>query len=96
MKLTMPVPKLAKLFSWTGQVPRTFLRFIGVIDLAGGLGVLLPTLTHIVPQMTMFAAIGCTALQVLAIGFHARRGEITETPFNFFLLALSVFVLWGR
>ena len=96
MKLMMPVPKLAKLFSWTGQVPRNFLRFIGVIDLAGGLGVLLPTLTHIVPHMTMFAALGCAVLQVLAIGFHARRGEITETPFNFFLLALSVFVLWGR
>ena len=35
-------------------------------------------------------------LQVLAIGFHASRGEIALTPFNFFLLAVCAFVLWGR
>jgi uncharacterized membrane protein YphA (DoxX/SURF4 family) len=96
MKLTMPISKTSKMFSWTGQVPRLFLRFIGVVDLAGGVGILLPDLTHILPQLTKFAALGCAVLQVLAIGFHAKRGEIGETSFNFFLLALCVFVLWGR
>lgn len=96
MKVTMPVPKLAKLFTWTGDVPKPFLRFIGLVDLAGGLGILLPTLTHIHPQLTEFAALGCIVLQLLAIGFHMWRSEIGDTPINFFMLALSVFVLWGR
>jgi len=96
MKLFMPVAKLSAIFPWTGQVSLSFLRFIGVVDLAGGLGILLPLLTHIHPGLTLPAALGCTLLQLLAIGFHARRKEMTDTPLNFLMLGLSAFVLWGR
>ena len=96
MKLSMPVARLSKMFAWTGQVSKPFLRFIGLVDLTGGLGILLPTLTQILPKLVRPAALGCTVLQVLAIGFHVRRKEISETPFNWFLLVLCVFVLWGR
>ena len=96
MKLTMPVTKISKMWPWTGAVPVTFLRLIAVVDFAGGIGILLPTLTHIHPELTVLAALGCVVLQVLAIGFHASRGELRSTPFNFFLLALCAFVLWGR
>ena len=89
-------PALAKVFSWTGQVSKSFLRFIGVVDLAGGVGIILPTLTHIHPQLPDVAALSCMLLQVLAIGFHAQSKEITDTSFNFFVLFLSAFVLWGR
>jgi hypothetical protein len=96
MKLTMSVAQIEKMWPWTGQVSEPVLRFIAVVDLAGGIGILLPALTRIRPQLTVLAALGCTVLQVLAIGFHASRGEIALTPFNFFLLALCAFVLWGR
>ncbi len=96
MKLFMPVAKLSVIFEWTGQVPLPFFRFIGIVDLAGGLGILLPELTGIYPGLTLWAAIGGTLLQLLAIGYHVSRGEAKETPFNFFMLALTVFVLWGR
>jgi Na+-transporting NADH:ubiquinone oxidoreductase subunit NqrD len=90
------VAQIEKMWPWTGQVSEPVLRFIAVVDLAGGIGILLPALTRIRPQLTVLAALGCTVLQVLAIGFHASRGEIALTPFNFFLLALCAFVLWGR
>jgi hypothetical protein len=35
-------------------------------------------------------------LQVLALAFHLSRGEAEVTPLNIVLLALSLFVLWGR
>jgi hypothetical protein len=35
-------------------------------------------------------------LQVFAIVFHVSRGEAVVTPLNAVLLALAVFVLWGR
>lgn len=96
MKLTMPVDRLAGLWVWPGQVPEPFLRTMGLIDLAGGLGILLPALTGIRPRLTVAAALGCTVLQVIAIIFHISRGEAAVTPFNFLLLALSAFILWGR
>jgi uncharacterized membrane protein YphA (DoxX/SURF4 family) len=95
-KLLTPVPELAAMIPWAGQVPVAFLQAIALIDLAGGLGVLLPSLTRIKPALTVLAALGCAALQVSAIVFHFSRGEAANTPFNFLLVALSLFVFWGR
>jgi uncharacterized membrane protein YphA (DoxX/SURF4 family) len=95
-KLAMPINELAAMMPWAGQVPSGFVRFIGLVDLAGGIGILLPALTRIQPRLTVLAALGCIGLQVLAFGFHAWRGEFSVLPVNVVLLALSAFVLWGR
>jgi hypothetical protein len=95
-KLVTPVPALAAMIPWAGQVPVTFLWATAVIDLCGGIGILLPALTRIKPGLTVLAALGCAALQVCAIVFHVSRGEAANTPFNFLLVALSIFVFWGR
>lgn len=96
MKLFMPVDQLATMWVWPGQLPVPFLRFMGLVDAAGGVGVLLPALTRIQPRLTVLAALGCTVLQIAAIIFHVSRGEAFVTPLNFILLALSAFILWGR
>jgi uncharacterized membrane protein YphA (DoxX/SURF4 family) len=95
-KLMTPIPQLAGMMPWTGVYSETFVRVIGAIDLAGGLGILLPALTRILPRLTVLAALGCAVLQILATIFHIWRGEAEVTPFNLVLLALSLFVLWGR
>ncbi|AKU98278.1 putative integral membrane protein [Labilithrix luteola] len=95
-KFLTPIPKLASMIPWAGQVAPAFLYFTAVIDLCGGLGVLLPSLTRIKPGLTTLAAIGCAALQLCAVAFHVSRGEAANTPFNVFLVALSAFVAWGR
>jgi hypothetical protein len=96
MKLLMPIQKLAQTIPWAAQVPEIFVRAIGCIDLAGGLGILLPALTRIKPDLTVAAARGCTVLQTCAIIFHLARGEAMLLPTNLVLMALSTFVLWGR
>jgi uncharacterized membrane protein YphA (DoxX/SURF4 family) len=95
-KLFTPVPVLAEMIPWAGQVPEAFLYATAVIDLCGGVGILLPSLTRIKPGLAVLAALGCAALQVCAIVFHVSRGEVANTPFNFLLVALSLFVFWGR
>jgi hypothetical protein len=35
-------------------------------------------------------------LQLSAIAFHLSRGEAANTPFNVSLVALCLFVFWGR
>jgi DoxX-like family len=91
-----PIPALAAQIPWAGQVSRSFLYATAFFDILGGLGVLLPSLTRIMPGLTVLAALGCVGLQGSAIVFHFSRGEAAETPFNFLLVALLLFVLWGR
>ena len=95
-KLLLPITELAAMMKWPGDHPVTFVRFIALVDLAGGLGILLPSLTRIRPRLAVLAAFCCTVLQVLAIGFHAMRGEFAVLPLNLVLLPLCMFVLWGR
>jgi uncharacterized membrane protein YphA (DoxX/SURF4 family) len=95
-KLATPIPELATMIPWAGQVSPAFLITTAVVDLAGGLGILLPSLTRILPRLTLLAALGCALLQVCAFVFHASRDELANTPFNVVLVALSLFVLWGR
>ncbi|RVT82930.1 DoxX family protein [Inhella crocodyli] len=95
MKLGMPLDEAAKMAPWVAAHPG-LARFTGVVDLLGGLGIVLPALLRIWPVLSVWAAAGITALQVLAMGFHIVRGEAMVLPMNLVLLALAVFVLWGR
>lgn len=96
MKLTTPIPELSAMMSWTGEYSTGFVRTMGLIDLAGGLGLLLPSLTRIMPRLTVIAAGCCVLLQILAILFHASRGEFAVLPTNAIYIALALIVLWGR
>jgi hypothetical protein len=95
-KLTTPIPELAAKMPWMGQVSPSFLYVTAAFDIVGGVGVLLPSITRIQPGLTVLAALGCAALQASAIVFHFSRGEGANTPFNFLLVALALFVAWGR
>lgn len=95
-KLATPIPRLAAMIPWAGQVSPALLYATALFDLLGGLGVILPSLTRIKPRLTVLAALGCAALQAAAILFHFSRGEYANTPFNFLLVALALFVAWGR
>lgn len=55
-----------------------------------------PALTRIQPRLIVLAALGCVLLQIAAMIFHLSRGEAPAVPLNIILLALSVFILWGR
>ena len=97
-KLATPIYALARMIPWAGEVSPGFLYFTAAADLAGGLGVVLPWLSRIerARGLTVAAALGCVALQVSAVVFHFSRGEAANTPFNFLLIALALFVAWGR
>ncbi|NML36792.1 DoxX family protein [Chitinophaga sp. G-6-1-13] len=96
MKLGYPIDKLAALYPWTGQVSAVYVRLLGIVDLAGGLGLLLPSLLRIKPILTVWAAIGIIALMTLATLFHISRGEASVTGFNMVVTLLAGAVVWGR
>ena len=82
--------------SYALDFPELLTRFIGTMEILGAIGIILPALTRIMPRLTPLAALGFSLIQVLAILLHASRGEFMVLPMNLVLLALSLFVLWGR
>jgi len=95
MKLITPIDELAKNAAWIKD-SAFLIRFIGTSEVAGALGVLLPSLSRIKPGLTSLAALGLAVVMVLATGFHLLRGEARFTPLTLALGALAVFVAWGR
>jgi putative oxidoreductase len=96
MKATQPIADLAEMMVWPGAVPPALVRFIGLAELAGALGLVLPAATRIKPVLTPIAALGLVAIMVLAAIFHVARGEFGALPINFLYAALAAFVAWGR
>ena len=96
MKLGMPIAQLSGIWPWTGELSPAVVRLLGAIDLAGGLGVLLPSMTRIRPRLAVLAAACCIVLQVCAMAFHGSRGEWNATPVNVVFIACCAFMAWGR
>jgi len=73
-KASLPIKALSKRVGWIGAVPAALVRFIGVAELLGAIGLILPMLTGILPWLTVAAAMGLAVLQVCATLFHISRG----------------------
>lgn len=94
-KLIQPIEETAKMLPWALDNPE-LLTSTGIIDLLGGLGIILPAALRIQPKLSVFAAYGIIALMIAASVFHISRGESSLIGMNIFFLALAVFVVWGR
>jgi uncharacterized membrane protein YphA (DoxX/SURF4 family) len=71
--------------------------FIGVSELAGAAGVILPMATGIMPRLTPIAAASLGFVMLLALGHHIQRKDpFAQMGGAIVLLALSVFVAYGR
>lgn len=67
-----------------------------IIDLLAGIGIILPALLNIKPQLTIYAAYGTIALMIAACIFHISRNETKDIGFNICMAAIAVFIAWGR
>ena len=93
---TRPIAEMATMAPWTGALPEGLVRFIGVAELAGALGLLLPALTRRKPVLTAWAATGLVVVMALAAVVHIARGEPQVVPVNFVLGGVAAFIAWGR
>jgi uncharacterized membrane protein YphA (DoxX/SURF4 family) len=95
-KMTMPVDRLAPMMAWVTDAPEALVRFIGVAELAGALGVLLPSVTRVQPGLTSLAAVGLGVVMACATVVHLAEGEPARAMVPLVLGALAAFVAWGR
>ena len=96
MKLTQPLATLATSLAWTADVPGALVRLIGLAEVLGALGLVLPAATRILPRLTVVAAAALALVMLLASVFHLTRGEAMMLPATLLLVGLLAFVAWGR
>jgi uncharacterized membrane protein YphA (DoxX/SURF4 family) len=97
MKLVVPKDKLVTAGQgWAQDYSSTNIRLIGLVEVLGAVGLVLPAALHIAPILVPLAAVGLALVMVGAIVVHARRKEPMNIAVNVVLIALAVFVAWGR
>lgn len=96
MKLTAPIEQLAEGMAWVEGPLGGVVRFIGLAELLGAIGVVLPAALRIKPALTPAAAGGLLTVMVLAAGTHVAMGDVAGMVPALVLGALAAFVVWGR
>lgn len=82
--------------AWMYDLSPTLHLVSGTAEILGGLGLILPAVTRIMPQLVPLAAAGLVLVMVGAIVFHAGRAEYQQLPGNVLWLSLNAFIAWGR
>lgn len=96
MKTFRPLNALSTSMAWVRSAPAGFVRFVGIAELLGAVGLILPMVTNIAPWLTVAAAAGLVIVQIGAGVLHMSRGETRQLPANVVLLVLALLVLVGR
>ena len=92
MKVVLPLEQL------TGPVPLPglFLRFIGIAEVLGAAGLILPGLLRIRPGLTPLAAAGLVIIMIGATALTLASGEVVLALIPLLVGLLAVFIAYGR
>lgn len=78
------------------NAPEAFVRFIGVSEVLGALGLILPAALRVRPYLTVLAAAGLAIVMVLAAAFHLFQGEVSHIIAPVVVFLMAGFIFWGR
>jgi uncharacterized membrane protein YphA (DoxX/SURF4 family) len=92
MKFVMSVEEM------TQQIPMPgwFLHFIGICEILGGIGLILPWLLRIRPGLTPLAAAGLVIIMIGAVGVTLMTGDVMLSFIPLVIGILAAFVAYGR
>ena len=88
----MPIEEMTKDI----QMPGAFLRFIGVVEILGALGLILPSLLRIRPGLTPLAAAGLVIIMIGATVVSLMIGTVVMALMPLVVGLLAAFVAYGR
>lgn len=92
MKLVLPLEAL----EGPVALPGPFLRFIGVAEVLGALGLILPGLLHRRPGLTPLAAVGLVIIMIGATVVTVVSGQLASALIPVAVGLLAAFVAYGR
>jgi uncharacterized membrane protein YphA (DoxX/SURF4 family) len=88
--------RMAQRVPWVRGLPAPVVRLLGLLEILGAIGVVLPAATGVLPSLTVAAAAGLVAMMLLAMLFHVTRREWPNIGPNFILGVLAFAVAYGR
>lgn len=92
VKLVLPVASIPRRLQWVHATRPRNVRAMGVVNLLGGLGVMLPPLTGMMTWLTIVAAVGLVIVQAGAIRIHIAFRDFVTLPVNILLLLLAAYL----
>lgn len=95
-KLFTSREKLLARMAWVEDFSPNIIKAIGFVEVLGGIGLILPSLTRVLPVLTPLAAVGLILTMIGAALTHLRRKEYPMIIPNIVLLALAAFVAYAR
>jgi len=97
IKITGKREQLLARMPWVADFSQGQVKAIGVVEVLGALGLVLPAVTGIAPILVPIAAAGLAITSVIAAVMHLRRGDGVASIIPVTVLfVLAVFVAWGR
>ncbi len=96
MKVLKPVDELVVTQAWVAHFSPLMVKGIGVLELLGAIGLIVPSASRIMPKLTVFAALGLFIIMAGAAGTHVLIGEPDKMVGSTVLGVLCLVVAWGR
>ncbi|HEU4343091.1 MAG TPA: DoxX family protein [Candidatus Binatia bacterium] len=93
-KLVLPVEEITKQMPL--PLPGWFVRFTGVVEVLGAIGLILPWLLRIRPALTPLAAAGLVIVMIGAMVYTVAAGDLKSSLFPLVVGFLCAFVAYGR
>jgi uncharacterized membrane protein YphA (DoxX/SURF4 family) len=102
--LSAGLPKIAKpkeelvasMGEWVNSFPAPGVKLLGLVEVLGAIGLIVPPLVGVAPVLSPVAAVGIVVIMVGAIVAHARESAGSKIAMNVVLGVLAVVVAWGR
>lgn len=96
-KVVLPQARLsATLGDWIDSIHGPLISLLGLAEVFGAVGLIVPPLVGTAPILVAFAACGLAVTMIGAIVIHARRREYPNVAVNVLLGVMAVVVAWGR
>jgi uncharacterized membrane protein YphA (DoxX/SURF4 family) len=98
-KITKPKEELvAPMGEWVNSFPAPGIKLLGLVEVLGAVGLVVPPLVGIAPVLSPVAAAGVVVIMIGAIVAHARERESegSKIAMNVVLGVLAAVVAWGR
>jgi uncharacterized membrane protein YphA (DoxX/SURF4 family) len=99
LKLTLPYDKYTNIsaVAWSKEFKPEHILLIGVLEVSGGVGLIVPLFVHSLTMLTPLAAVGIALYMSGAMATHLRRSEYLHmVGILIFFLGPALFVAYGE